>query len=232
MLNLARIQAITLDLDDTLWPVWPTIHRAEEALQLWLRQHAPGTALAFATPAQRHAVRTAVVEQNPERAHDLSWLRRESIRHALRQVGEDTALAEPAFEVFFAARQQVDLFADALPALQALSRRFPVVALSNGNADVHRVGLGAYFRASVSARDAGVAKPHRAIFAAGAAAVDVAPEAVLHVGDDAHLDVVGALDAGMQTAWVNREGKAWEHPGHRPHSEVTDLAALCRLLGL
>ncbi len=232
MLNLARIQAITLDLDDTLWPVWPTIHRAEDALQAWLRQHAPATAAAFATPAQRHAVRAMVVEQNADRVHDLSWLRRESIRHALLQAGEDTALAEPAFEVFFSARQQVDLFTDALPALQALSRRFPVVALSNGNADVHRVGLGAYFHASVSARDAGVAKPHPAIFAAGAAAVAVAPHAVLHVGDDAHLDVVGALDVGMQTVWVNREGKVWEHPDHQPHSEVPDLAALCRLLAL
>lgn len=232
MLNLARIQAITLDLDDTLWPVWPTIHRAEEALQLWLREHAPATAAVFATPAQRHAVRTVVVEEHPQRSHDLSWLRRESIRHALRQAGEDTALAEPAFEVFFAARQQVDLYTDALPALQNLSRRFPVVALSNGNANVHRVGLGAYFHASVSARDAGVAKPHPAIFAAGAAAANAAPEAVLHVGDDAHLDVVGALEAGMQTVWVNREGQAWDHPGHLPHAEVADLAALCRLLGV
>ena len=34
---------------------------AEEALQLWLREHAPATAAVFATPAQRHAVRTVVV---------------------------------------------------------------------------------------------------------------------------------------------------------------------------
>ena len=27
-LDLSRIRAITLDLDDTLWPIWPTIARA------------------------------------------------------------------------------------------------------------------------------------------------------------------------------------------------------------
>ena len=36
MLNLTKIKAITLDLDDTLWPIWPAIERAEAALSEWL----------------------------------------------------------------------------------------------------------------------------------------------------------------------------------------------------
>ena len=39
-----RVRAITLDLDDTLWPIWPTIARAEGALQQWLADNAPATA--------------------------------------------------------------------------------------------------------------------------------------------------------------------------------------------
>ena len=43
--DVARIRAITLDLDDTLWPVWPTIERAEGALAGWLAGSLPvGTA--------------------------------------------------------------------------------------------------------------------------------------------------------------------------------------------
>ena len=38
MLDRLKVKAITLDLDDTLWPIWPTIARAEAALQDWLRQ--------------------------------------------------------------------------------------------------------------------------------------------------------------------------------------------------
>jgi FMN phosphatase YigB (HAD superfamily) len=30
MLDLAKIKAITIDLDDTLWPIWPVIERAEK----------------------------------------------------------------------------------------------------------------------------------------------------------------------------------------------------------
>ena len=41
LLDVKRIQAISLDLDDTLWPVWPTIERAERALHDWLQRHAP-----------------------------------------------------------------------------------------------------------------------------------------------------------------------------------------------
>jgi putative hydrolase of the HAD superfamily len=136
-------------------------------------------------------------------------------------------LAEPAFEAFFAERQRVDLFDDALPALRFWSQRYPVVALSNGNADVHRVGIGQHFHASVSAQSLGVAKPHFRIFEAGAAAAGVQPHEVLHIGDDAHADGVGALAAGMQVAWLNREGHDWSHGDTRPHLEVRDLHQLC-----
>ena len=49
MLDLGKIKAITLDLDDTLWPIWPTIERAEKALHDWLSEHAPMTCALFAT---------------------------------------------------------------------------------------------------------------------------------------------------------------------------------------
>ena len=228
MLDLPRIRAITLDLDDTLWPVWPTIHRAEAALQDWLGRHAPLAAQLSAQPEVKQAVRKEINARHADRAHDLSFLRREAIRALLLQAGEPAALAEPAFEVFFAERQRVDLFDDALPALAFWSARLPVVALSNGNADVHRVGIGQHFHASVSAREAGVAKPDVRIFEAAARAAGVAPYEVLHIGDDAHLDCVGALAAGMQVAWVNREGHDWSNGDSRPHLEVRDLHALCR----
>lgn len=229
-LDCSRIRAITLDLDDTLWPIWPTIARAESVLQAWLAAQAPATHALFAQPGALRAIRKRMNQLRPDLLHDLSALRRESIRLALTQAGDDPALAEPAFEAFFAERQRVDLFDDAVPALEYLSRRWPVVALSNGNADVQRVGLGHYFHAAVTAREVGAAKPDARIFhsAARAAGVDVAQ--VLHIGDDAHLDGVGALQAGMQTVWLNREGAAWPHEGHAPHATVGSLHELTRLL--
>ena len=230
MLDISRIQAITLDLDDTLWPVWPTIEQAELRLQEWLLSRAPATAALFAQPQQRQALREQTGLDWPDQHHDLSLMRREMIRLGLQRSAEDRALAEPAFDVFFAARQQVTLFDDALPALALLAARWPVLALSNGNADVQRIGIGQFFCGSLSAREVGVGKPDGRIFQAAAERLQLAPGQILHVGDDESLDVLGALAAGMQTAWINRSDKLWSLEA-QPHASVADMAELCALLG-
>src|SRR5690242_8112293 len=101
MLNLKQIKAISLDLDDTLWPVWPIIDRAEQVLHEWLASNAPLTAAMYASPQALRAIRDAVGRERPDLAHDMTALRRESIRLALSNAGEDPQLAEEAFEVFF-----------------------------------------------------------------------------------------------------------------------------------
>ncbi|MEG0447091.1 MAG: HAD family hydrolase, partial [Comamonas sp.] len=102
----------------------------------------------------------------------------------------------------------------------------PVVALSNGNANVNVVGIGEHFKASLSASGAGMAKPDVRFFQAAADALGVAPEHVLHIGDDAALDVQGAMDAGMHAVWLNRGGVAWPCEGREPHVTVASLAQL------
>jgi len=52
---------------------------------------------------------------------------------------------------------------------------------------------------------------------------------VLHIGDDAALDVLGALACGMQTVWVNRGDHPWTHES-QPHDTVSSLAELPGLL--
>lgn len=228
-LDLKRIAAITLDLDDTLWPIWPTIERAERVLHAWLLREAPKTAELLITPGVLRELREATAKERSDLAHDLSALRRESIRSALQRAGEDPQLAEPAFEIFFAERQRVTLYDDALPALQWLSERYPLVAVSNGNADVERAGVGRWFRAAFSASRFGIGKPHAPIFCAAAESVGLLPHQVLHVGDDAELDVVGAQGAGMQAAWLVREERPWAHRA-RPQLIVRNLHVLCAAL--
>ena len=229
MLDISAVRAISLDLDDTLWPVWPTIARAELALQGWLTTRAPGAAALVADSRARAALRQQVMDAHPALHHDLSHQRQELIRLALHQCGEDTAHAPEAFEVFFAERNRVDFYDDALPALAQLAAGYPLLAVSNGNADLARVGVDHLFAGSVSARDAGVAKPDGRIFAAAASRLGLAPQQVLHVGDDPALDVLGALGAGMQAVWVNRDGKSWAHEA-QPHATVTHLGELCAML--
>ncbi len=81
-LDTARIRAISIDLDDTLWPIWPTITRAERVLLDWLTHHAPATATLFSSTESLRAIRNQMVALRPDLLHDLSALRRESIRCA------------------------------------------------------------------------------------------------------------------------------------------------------
>ena len=54
------IRAISLDLDDTLWPMRPTLIAAEQQLGRWLTTHAPLTAALMASE-QRSALRKLFV---------------------------------------------------------------------------------------------------------------------------------------------------------------------------
>lgn len=225
---MQQILAISLDLDDTLWPIEPIIARAEHRLDAWLKIHCPRAAAAYPITAMR-ALRERIAAEHPQLAHDFTAQRCLSLEHALIPHGYGQAQVDAAFAEYYAARNEVDCYADALPALARLAARYPLVSLSNGNADLQRIGLAGYFRFSINAREYGVAKPAPSIFHAACARLGVAPETVLHVGDDAELDVAGAQAAGLQTAWVNRTGSAWTHP-LRPQLEVRDLTELADIL--
>ena len=226
--RLDDITAITLDLDDTLWPVRPTLVAAETVLAQWLAAHAPDTSRGM-LPGAMLALRAEVAAEHPHWAHDLSAIRLETIRRALRRHGDDPALAEAAFEVFFEARHQVTLYDDVLPGLERLAARYPLVAVSNGNAEVQRIGLERFFSGSVSARLHGVAKPDRSIFLAACAAAGAAPHQVLHLGDDLHADVGGALAAGLQAGWICRpdgaHASAVPRAGAHRFADLLDVAA-------
>ncbi|MGB7298819.1 MAG: HAD-IA family hydrolase [Burkholderiaceae bacterium] len=224
------IEAITLDLDDTLWPVLPTLIAAEKTLREWLHSNTPATASLLAEQATE--IRRALVEGQPENAHNMSWIRAELLREAMRQAGDDPALATEAFELFLAARQQVVFYDEVLDVLSGWADKYPLVAVSNGNADIHRVGLGKLFRGAISAHEQGCAKPDRRMFEAACALSGVPPERTLHIGDDWTLDIQAARAVSMQTAWIKRPDLKHDKAPSESHGEpfFKDISALDKVL--
>jgi putative hydrolase of the HAD superfamily len=202
---MRTLRAVTLDLDDTLWPIRPAIERAESALHAWLVRHAPEAARRYDIEALR-LLRDEVARDRPEWALDFTRVRHFSISLALQRSGHDPALADAAFEAFFSVRHQLALFPEAEAALQALSARFPLLAVTNGNADLSRLPIARHFQGTVSARELGIGKPDRRIFEAACERLGCEPHEVIHVGDDWQLDVEGALAAGLCAAWLRRDG--------------------------
>lgn len=227
MLKLSQIQAITLDLDDTLWPVAPTIKGAEQDLLHWLLVNTPETAKLTQKTEVKDAVRQSVLAKHALKAHDLGFLRREVIRETMRQAGDDPQLANQAYAVFDTARQRVTLFEGVKEALARLSTKFRLVAISNGTADVFVTPAAPYFYAAFKAHEVGVAKPDAKIYQLATSYLALNADQVLHVGDDAHTDVWGAREAGLHAVWINPQDHPWTHVSPQPWtirhlSEVAD----------
>ena len=139
-------------------------------------------------------------------------------------------LVEPAFDVFDRARNEVDLYPDVMPGLEKLAGDFTLVAVTNGNANLERIGIRHLFEDVVAAAEAGCAKPARQIFEQAITRSGYSNEEILHVGDHPETDIDGARQVGMRTAWINRNGAAWPDDLPEPDAVVTAIPELLDLL--
>jgi putative hydrolase of the HAD superfamily len=228
------IRAITIDLDDTLWEIHPVIHRAERRLYEWLGEHYPRITAMYSRDAILQQ-RLAVGAEFPEQNHDYTFMRRTVLGRLGHAANYGDALVDDAMAVFDAMRNDVAVFPEVRPALMALRENYVLVAVTNGNADLKRIGIDDLFHEIVSARTAGAAKPARRIFDAAVQAGGADIQQTVHVGDHPEIDVQGALSAGLHAIWVNRSGQPWPGELPRPDGIVTHvgqlqglLAAFCR----
>jgi HAD superfamily hydrolase (TIGR01549 family) len=212
---------LSFDLDDTLWPVEPVMLAAEAEMLAWMRERHPAIMRGHDRESLRR-LRAAVAERFPERSHDMTFLRHRTLSEMFAAAGQSEAHADAAFEVFFAARNRVTLYADVAAALERLSGRYRLFALSNGNADLKRCGIARWFAGHVTAISAGAPKPDIRIFSRLIEEAGVEAQQILHIGDDPQLDVIGASEAGLQAAWLNRAAKPW--PTHLPAAPRTILS--------
>jgi len=224
-ISMSGIRAIIFDLDNTLLDVYPVILRAEHAMHDFLLQHYPRVTEQHDLRSMRD-VRARMALEHPAMGHDFTWLRLEALRHHAREAGYSTAMADEAFAVFYRARNQVTLYDDVRPALDALARDFRLFAISNGNADLALCGLGDYFEAGLAARDAGMMKPDPRIFALLLARAGLDAREAIHVGDDPEADVEGARAAGVLPVWLNRQATPWSRPSPAPELTIAGLDEL------
>jgi putative hydrolase of the HAD superfamily len=214
------IKAITFDLDDTLWPVKPTLKRAEIETYEWLKLHASKL-------TEQHSLREigefryALFLNQPHFKNQISQVRIESIRQLAEKSGYSATdadeIAKQSFQLHYQLRQKVNCYSGVEAMLKQLSKHFILGALSNGNADISLTPLADVFSFSVTAEKINVSKPEHAFFSTAHQAIEklyngvIAPEEVLHVGDDFYCDIIGANQFGYKTVWLNHE-KSCQHP--------------------
>ncbi len=104
-----------------------------------------------------------------------------------------------------------ELFADVLPALEALGRMgVQSVVVSNHIWRLHEIvrdlGLGAKFEGVVNSAHVGYRKPHPNLYRAALRLTGIPPEETVMVGDSYRHDVEGAERLGIHGVLLDREG--------------------------
>lgn len=202
------IEVIAFDLDDTLWAVRPIIINAENRLNAWLKENAPG--LKYDVVGMRE-LRHTLLNEEPDLVNKISEFRRRIIERALQmseiELSEARDLSHQAMDVFLAARNEIEFYDGAMDAIIRLSSQFTLGALTNGNADITRLGLADYFSFAFSAEEVGAPKPAHNLFDKALAHTGTTPHQMVYVGDDPVLDVDSANARGLHTIWVKHQEK-------------------------
>lgn len=232
---LSPIQAITFDLDDTLYDNHPVIDKTEEEVLRFIRAYDPR--FSHFVQNDLYTFRGIVAEQEPDVCHDITRWRWLSAKMMLCHYGysREDALkgADHIMAHFTYWRNQIDVPESTHEILIKLAEKLPLVAITNGNAEPDACGLGDYFQFVLKAGPDGRSKPFCDMYRLAAKRLEIAPQSILHVGDNLVTDVEGAIKSGMQACWIN--------PGHKtlmeekdvrllPHVEISQLASLLSLV--
>lgn len=225
---LAPIQALSFDLDDTLYPNSTVIAKAELAMQQRLAQLLPASF--HNNSLYWFEQRKILAKADVEVRHDVSRWRLLALERGLTTQGlslcEAGEIAELAMSAFLQARTDIQLAPEVRPLLAQLAARFPLVAITNGNADIKKMDIADLFQFALRAGPDGRMKPYPDLFIKAAGLLQLEPKHILHIGDHVKSDVVGALNAGCQAAWLNLTPGALGKLKTLPHVEFDQLEEL------
>ena len=227
--SLEQIQAISFDLDDTLWHCAPAIGNAERALYDWHKRVTPRLVQAH-TPETLMEFRQQFRSAHPELQGCVTAMRLAGLRSILLQFDYPESLAEEGFSIFYRARSEVQLYDGVLDMLDTLGRHYQLAAITNGNADLEYIGIARHFD-KIYAADLDMApKPDPHMFDQCLTAFELPSHQLLHIGDNPVADISGGHNAGVQTLWFNQFREPWPEHLTRPHYEVQALAGIVSLL--
>jgi len=225
-------KVITFDLDDTLWECLPIIKSAEIKLRDWLEKFYPKITEKY-TLDEFIKSRKNIVEKSPEHAFDFTYIRKKQLYDIAIDTGyqHNTAILiqDQGFEVFITERSNVLLYDDVIPSFNILKKHFRLGALTNGNVDLTKTDLHSYFNFSLNAITAGYAKPDCRFFESACKLANVTANEIIHIGDHPEQDVQGAIAAGIDSIWINRNKTQWPDIP-QPNNIIYSLAELPELL--
>ncbi|USD41025.1 5-amino-6-(5-phospho-D-ribitylamino)uracil phosphatase YigB [Vibrio sp. SCSIO 43135] len=233
--RLSPIKAMSFDLDDTLYDNRPIIRRVERQMAEWLHQKHPVSATQPLSWWQ--TLKREVALKDPMLTHDVTLWRHTQIQQGLSALGytplQAKQAADEAIIKVLELRSQFDVPQESHRVMGLLAQKLPLVAITNGNVDVNRIGLAPYFQLVLKAGPDGKAKPFPDMFDQARDYLQLPAHNILHVGDHLKSDVYGAKVNGFQACWFNDQGDSLTQHRHArslPDVEIHQLDELLDLL--
>jgi putative hydrolase of the HAD superfamily len=198
------VRAVLFDLDNTLAD-------RDEAFVRWARWFARDQ-LGMSEPAAIEDVAAALIVLDADGYTPKGTLFRAIAEQYAWQMGDVDALIGAYREQVIAHLPPLDSGAmDLLSALDEAGMPWGIV--TNGSSlsqlgKIRKLGLEGEAACIVISEEIGLRKPDQAMFHLAAERLETPPSDILFVGDHPNLDVAGAANAGMQTAWLRR-GRTW-----------------------
>jgi putative hydrolase of the HAD superfamily len=246
--DFAAVRGIYFDLDDTLCGYWDASKRAMR--QTFAELAPEGVSAEAMLGHWAEVYRTFAKEIKTDKWYPGYLIsgeptRTEQMRLALEAAGRpDEAHARRLGDRYRELRNEyLERFPETTAVLDALVPHYPLGLITNGPADIQReeiatLSLDGYVKHVFIEGEMGEGKPKPGVFARAAAAMGLAPEELLMVGNSYGHDIVPAIVAGWKTAWIRRpsdvppsarpNAKPEERPsdGPIPTVEISDLRQL------
>jgi len=240
--RLTNIQAISFDLDDTLYSNKPVMQAIEKKMIAYFANLAFMNKRLLSHHQELnyqfwHAFRQQAILEQPDLAHDVVLVRIAMYRLGFIKLGLSNSDAEQqaqaALNYFITLRSDFTVPEASKVLLKHLGNIYPLIAISNGNVDTKVLGIDHYFQHVYHAgwqTDGRLLrqKPASDMFDLACQQLAIKPSELLHVGDCGRADIQGALRAGCQTAWLScyDVGKPITA---LPHIELNDVTQLKQL---
>jgi putative hydrolase of the HAD superfamily len=248
--RLAPFSAISFDLDDTLYSNYPVMMATDAKMvnyftKLFSAQR-PIARLAENTVFNYQfwwPFRQQAIKAKPSLIHHVGDVRLATYTLGMKALGLADNIAKfeakKALDYFVLQRSDFVVPTVVHQLLAKLQKQYLLVAISNGNVDTDKIGISSYFKYRFHAGDLFTMangeriplrqKPHSDMFNATCTKLAITPEQLLHIGDCGRSDILGAINAGCQTAWLScfDVGKPLTV---LPNIELSDISELHHLL--
>lgn len=228
---MKKIQAVVMDLDDTLYDATGAYRRA---LQRMARESSLGEK-AFLSAYNEGRARTKDLLSCGASIHNRMLY----FQHALESLGRSPLplameLAETYWKYVMETAQLAPGAKEFLQRVRQQGMRTAILTDLTVDVQIKKIehlGISSLIDCLVTSEEAGEEKPSAAMFRLVLGKLDVPPEQCVMLGDSYEKDIEGARAAGMQTVWKTDAARHGEHASQAWFERFDDrrLDALCGL---